>query len=721
MNKMKLIKAVYENFYGYYGTKEIDLSDLKNTIGIFGRNGGGKSTFLESFMFVFYGVKKYGTLLDVYNKTAWKEEDSKCSVTFYFSLDGIIYRIYREINKKGSMTTRLYIDDVLHSKKREENESKIQEILKIPFELLPLTIFSKQREPHYFFTLDNPSKKKFFESFLQSNLQHYLNRVKLRSDRFEKKVSAVDAVIKSKQQRLGVLDEYLLTHQYTDYSENIISLENEKSKFEESLLLITTEKKSLSDEIQAQKEKKLILESSKEKLSGLEGIGEEYNLAKLNFSESRAKWKEDAKRSIVEIKGHLSVIVSLPDKDTYTKADTFMVGLRGDIETLSSQLNTLTAESNKNTLAKSKDTERHVLLVKSRDDSECPVCKSTGYNTDDITKEITEIEKRLGNYSTIDNELNARITETKSSMEKKQDLLAKALLKFDLLKGEYDRRISLTNSVEIERRNLKTTLKDYKAGWKGYRGIHKKYSLSKQELIPNLKAQITELEEALKRDISGRWDTLMSEEKSIGTSIAKCVDDIKIFTTKKMDSLQVKVLREEYQKELLSIKKYISKGMQLLQRLNAKIVALVEIKFVINKSFGEYVQKSVANIFSIQNTMLEELNSGIRIIPQITVSDSRFDFGFTYYINAVEVPGVSGGQETLLGISFRTALWKFLCVLIPNPISFCFLDEIFEGLDQDNASMLLNYIKSLNQYFDYIFITSHTDHLLETENGLKMS
>ena len=56
MTPIKLIKAVYENFYGYYGVKEIDLSDISNTIGVSGRNGGVKSKFLESFVFIFYGV-----------------------------------------------------------------------------------------------------------------------------------------------------------------------------------------------------------------------------------------------------------------------------------------------------------------------------------------------------------------------------------------------------------------------------------------------------------------------------------------------------------------------------------------------------------------------------------------------------------------------------------------------------------------------------------------
>lgn len=722
MTPIKLIKAVYENFYGYYGVKEIDLSDISNTIGVSGRNGGGKSTFLESFLFIFYGVKKYGTLLDAYNERALNEEDSKCSVSFYFSWEGIIYRIYREISKKGAMTTRLYINDELFSKKREENETKIQEILKVPFSLLPLTIFSKQREPHYFFTLDNPDKKKFFESFLQSNLQAYLAKIKKRNDRYSKKLSAIDAVVKSKKTRVSTLEEYLLTNIYVDYTEQITQTTDKKTGYEISLDGLLKNLEGVKEKLQVTRENKLVLESLTGKLDSCVKAETAVASAKELFTAGRKGYHDGVKEQIRLLGEAKAVFAACPTKENYSAADSFMKNLRSEIDTLQEEIRKAESTLSTNAISKSKLVDKISLLTRTRDEAECPVCKSKGYNTDGIRAEIITLEADLGKLVAISEEITAVVIEKTGLLTKKKDTAAKGQIKFDGLKVEYDKGVELSKEITKIAQKIKDQLRNYKQSYSAVRMKKADYDKIRQTLdVAQVTAQISELTEKVKEDVSGEYSRIGTMIDLERERVKQCTDALQDYQNKMMTSWKVKTLREEYEKELTEIQTYLKSGVRVSDKVRDKIKNLEELVFVVNKSFGEYVKKSVANIFAIQNTMLEELNSGIRIIPQITVSDSRFDFGFTYYINGVKVPGISGGQETLLGISFRTALWKFLCVLIPNPISFCFLDEIFEGLDQDNASMLLNYIKSLNKYFDYIFITSHTEHVLNTEKNIKMS
>ena len=49
------------------------------------------------------------------------------------------------------------------------------------------------------------------------------------------------------------------------------------------------------------------------------------------------------------------------------------------------------------------------------------------------------------------------------------------------------------------------------------------------------------------------------------------------------------------------------------------------------------------------------------------------------------------------------------------------LDEVFGSLDPKNSAYVFNQILKLKKYFKYVIITSHTDHVWNTDNKIVVS
>jgi ABC-type multidrug transport system ATPase subunit len=65
-------------------------------------------------------------------------------------------------------------------------------------------------------------------------------------------------------------------------------------------------------------------------------------------------------------------------------------------------------------------------------------------------------------------------------------------------------------------------------------------------------------------------------------------------------------------------------------------------------------------------------------------------------------------------------VWRFISNKKKSPVSFLILDEVFGELSPSNAQILYNHISGLKKYFSYIFITSHTDHVWQSDYTLSV-
>ncbi|MEO0074870.1 MAG: AAA family ATPase, partial [candidate division WOR-3 bacterium] len=199
-----IIQKLYsKNYCGFFGEKEFNLENISGTISLIGDNGTGKSTFLNLLLFIFYGKGKFKTLKDLLNTEALNNSkdaniEAYAACDFYIEeLGSHLYTIKREISET-SMTTKLFIDKKLYSKKKSEVEEYINSLVKIPYEVAINTIYSEQKRVSNFFNLSNSEKKDFFDTVFLVGFDKFINKNQEISNRAKTKCDVLQALIKDK-------------------------------------------------------------------------------------------------------------------------------------------------------------------------------------------------------------------------------------------------------------------------------------------------------------------------------------------------------------------------------------------------------------------------------------------------------------------------------------------------------------------------------------------
>ena len=97
---MLLKRIKYKNFRCFRGEMSIELSGIgdKNIIVLLGDNTKGKSTFVQSFVWCFYGIANFSNP-EIYNRAIAKElpiqGKTSASVEVEFEHENVSYTVYR--------------------------------------------------------------------------------------------------------------------------------------------------------------------------------------------------------------------------------------------------------------------------------------------------------------------------------------------------------------------------------------------------------------------------------------------------------------------------------------------------------------------------------------------------------------------------------------------------------------------------------------------------
>lgn len=109
---MKLQEIVIQNFMPYKGEQKIEFPqhDTQNVMLLFGDNMRGKTSFLNSIRWGFYGLAlgrhmRQIPRLNLINSIAASEDDWSMSIKLKFSHEGKQYELRRELNKKEHVST----------------------------------------------------------------------------------------------------------------------------------------------------------------------------------------------------------------------------------------------------------------------------------------------------------------------------------------------------------------------------------------------------------------------------------------------------------------------------------------------------------------------------------------------------------------------------------------------------------------------------------------
>lgn len=713
MQKWKLLEIEYENYCGFR-KKLIDLRDIKGTIALLGENGSGKSTFLDTFALVYYG-KTNGkvTLGDLVNTDAKEENpNAKAKVSILSSSpEGILYRVTRIISSKGTMETKFHINDELYSKKKGEVQEEILNLLRVPFPVLELTAYAVQKKVANFYSLSNAEKKKFFDVVLDIGFEQKIEKIKKYSTLFEK-------MLFKKDYQRKVLKDYLdeQTNKKSFLEKEITDLSKEK---------IQKKLKDLQEEyntLEAKSKDFELIDNLKKEIINLEDqINYSSNKLK-NYSESREKvlnLKESLKNANQEL--NLVIKETSPTKkenvtSKITIAESFFSEKNHQLEIIENNI-----QSFQDKIVSLNEQLAGLIQKKESfsDDSICPTC---GQTVKDAHADKVHLQKnKINEEISLLNEDKKKQEENLSAKNAEKiylsNLIEKAEEKYKTLKTLLEEY----NKSNEERRNRSSKVKILRKKISGYKTslsnissieiLDKDIDVTKQN-INSLEKQLTPLKEKLISfgENSVDYDKLLTEKE---TEINSEKD--------KLDQYNKNVsIIEDINKELVEKNKLFLKKEELVARLKERLDKIQKFKEDLNKSFGEYSLSASKSIFAIQNSILTEIHSGLNVKPLVEVKKNIVDYDFEFYKNNTKVPFglISGGQETILGCALRSALWKFISITNPNPISFLILDEVFEGLSPVNSGLMFNYLSSLNKYFDYVFITSHSDHIFNTQHKI---
>lgn len=709
--KPKLLKLYLNNYGPLYGEHTFDLSDKSGVISVIGDNGAGKSTFLGAIPFCLYGEGKHDVLADLINTKALAESpDTSCEAALTFQSEAGVFVVARTINSRGKMTSRLSLDNGLLTRKSEEVDAKVLEIFNYTFKDLDYTLYCSQKNAAKFFNLKkNSEKKEFMYEMFNIESDEILEGIKQKTAKLEKvkdkiqsKYSLVSSLIKGKQDEL------------TSIKGTTLSADDIKSKIDS----LSLNKVSLVSSLDS---KKLTISSHADNLVKLAGISSDISKTKTAL-ESKTTELSQTKESMAKMESKIVLLRTQLgelkdcqkvkfDSGKMSIAETFISDLKTKI---SSNETLITSKSNSVTsldMAIQELKLQAAAYSKSIESNECPVCKSKGVGADHIKSELSKINSLiLSKQSELDS-TSASVNTIKESVAKDKTILEKANEKYNTLvtqKKEYESALGVRKSkskVIKDTRSNAAKIKKEKLMIENISGV-----------ISSHKDKIAQLESSAAgihipenlNTIKAEVLKIESDIKSIDSDMEKYASDLESIAYNKAKSID---LEKEIKSYELKKERYVS----LNSAIDEKIKWVKKFRQICMTTFNDYINISISSIVNITNQFLNEMNSGL----EMSISVEK-DFNCNIYKDGHQVPFslISGGLEILLGICFRLGVWRFIANKNKSNIPFLILDEVFGELSPAKAQILYSQVTGLKKYFDYIFITSHTDHVWQSDCSL---
>ena len=132
----------------YRRFKELDLEFPDGVVGILGPNGAGKSTIIESIAWALFGNVEEATRTDKESiKRVGAAVDEPCSVILDFELNGVEYRIEREMRGKN-LTTKatLRTKEAVLANSEKDATAKVEKLIGMDYKSFFTSVFARQKD-----------------------------------------------------------------------------------------------------------------------------------------------------------------------------------------------------------------------------------------------------------------------------------------------------------------------------------------------------------------------------------------------------------------------------------------------------------------------------------------------------------------------------------------------------------------------------------------------
>ena len=733
----ELISITFCNIVGYKGKHTFTFSP--GLTGVIGVNGAGKSTILNFIPFLLWGEtsEKVSSFLnsEVFPDPTGKEE---C----YASLDffcGCYYRIYRSVDSRGkSMSHRLDMSADgekwdMYSKSEKAISKYITDLFKITYGMAACSIFSTQGKTDYFFTLSNLDQKEMIDSFLQAQYEIRQDRLKARSGFFDKLLSKVDRYALSLKKKVG---QFQVTREAAESqikSLNDAIQKADGSAIEEELSRLRLKRSELESTISNAETLSKSLVTAQQQVTSLEEKIHSLESSVLNLKTKRDQTQLSLKAAEDALNLSVSKSKSVPKvkRPSQPEVDGTKEQLKYYTALFNNYVTETTSAQNLITLL---DEELESLQEKGKklkasvESGVCYACNRPGANVEHIEVELKDLRQL---YSEKNKERQAKVTSFQEDLKKRQE--------FKLLKEEWDSKLSSIEAAidksTVAAKSRAFVANDLRKKYRTVQSENKKYADltseydNKSSALPGLVDPLrTRIEEILIEisDLKAKTqdvDGTKTQIKDLATKITELENaKEKIISAK----AQIKILNNQIQ-ELKKSEDVVAARSERAETVHKKLILRSEeyrfMKKVFDSGYEKYFTHALEMISKQTNDILKEINSpfSVEISCLSKGKGSTISSIVKKRGKPISYTLASGGQRAVLGICFRMALWRFINTSVRSPLSFFILDEVFGQLDPENAAYVFNQILKLKQYFQYIIITSHTDHVWNTDNKITVS
>lgn len=625
----------------------------------FSSNGAGKSSIIESLVYVLFGRTIRGTKGDdIVNRVA----KSNCKVVLDISDDdGSKYRItrYRK-HKEHKNNTYLFCNGTDISPKSEADFTKtVISLLQTDFLTFTSSILYSA-ESFKFTQATDSELKQAFDVML--DLKVYSDCLEQTKEEM-REINSKRQVLDTKKSKLDTKKEVLLESK-SKAEELSESYEEEKTdkieKLQEQIAEIEEEQESIDEEIADIKEQMEEVSADIEKLK------------------SQRKKSSETDEALQTLRTSID-----EDEEEKSEIKTKLRRTKQNLSSCEDSIGDLNATITKCQKSVKKD-KSQIEELKETVGTPCPVCgKPLG--EDHVADALAELQERIQHSENTIEQSQTDIEKTQKEIESFNSEISEMEEQIQEIDEEIAQYQSLLKKVQERQKKEHQVEEQILDKERQYTKIERQYN-SKKSSKDTLKSRI----EMLKKQIKD----IKSEENPYTSQVNDCQSQIE-----KMSG-DYEELAHEYD-ALASDEEVLNFWLTGFSNSGIKSMLLDDITPFLNKRANKYLQALSGDRLTVNFTTQTQLKSGeMREKFQIEVNNE--DGGDSYMAN-------SSGEKKRVDIAINLALQDLVSSRANKKINMIFLDEALDALDNCGVDDVLNLLSEVAKDKSSVFVISHNE------------
>lgn len=657
-NIWRLDKFQFSNLFSYGEDNYIDFNQYKGLVGILGQNRSGKSSLLDSILFMLYDrTSKTNKAASIINN---QKQQFYAKLSLFINQKMYIIQKSGQRNKNGAVPVKCkflmmneygqWVD--LSGTQRSDTVRIIQQYIGT-YQDINSTSFSTQGNSNIFLQLTNSSRKTLLNSLLNLTIFDVCyNQVNQKTKQYRGYLSAINITKIERDIQISQKNIIKFNKQIQqldlDIKSNNAQLQNMQTILKQKL----SEKRSQSD----------ITLDIDQLASSIESLQSSVTLLQSQ--------KLKLISSIKQLSQHLDQFKLFVQSVNITKLTNQLKGYQSGYQEYNQWRN----------LAKQKmlllsTQQRKLELLKSvQYDENCPYCMNNPLTMDAresknnfkiLTEQLSDINNSISEYQSTKLILRRQLEDT-INVYNKQILpqYNSIIQQRNLASAKYT---SITNELSQVQTQLNTKM-----------ALSQHYYSNQNAIESNIKIciQIEQIQKTIS-DIKQRIQSIRNNSVNCKIQLAKNEQILK----------NSKSLREKY------------------NTTNNQFILLQKYKLIIGRTgIQYYITTNIITVLEQQINIILGMISNFNI--QFVLDGKNIDINIIYPNKTYQIQTCSGFQKFIISLAVRHALSN---MTNKSKAKLFVIDEGFGVMDSDNLTQLNKILLFLAQKYETLFVISHLD------------